>query len=94
MKKIIYSCLILSGLLASAPCFSQRSTTYIILTTVTPSDPYYSAVQALSTYRSAQVIHFRADSITDLIPTLTALAPRYVAVILKPIELNINFVQP
>jgi hypothetical protein len=93
MKKIIYSCLILSGLFVSAPCFSQKSTTYIILTTVTPSDPYYNAVQALSTYRSAQVIHFSVDSITDLIPTLTALAPRYVAVILKPMELNINFVR-
>ncbi len=93
MKKMIYAFLFVCALLGSVFSYGQKSSTYVILTTVTPSDPYYQAVQALSTYRGAQVIHFSPDSISDLIPTLVSLAPRYVAVVLKPIQLDINFVR-
>ncbi len=94
MKKLITLFMVMCGFLFATHIYAQKSsTTYVIVTTVSPGDPYYDAVQALSTYRSAQVVHFSADSINDLIPTLTALAPRYVAVVLKPIELDINFVR-
>jgi hypothetical protein len=93
MKKILFSLLFVCGISATIQLQAQTSATYVILTTVNTSDPYYQAVQALSTYRSAQVIHFTYDSITDLIPVLVNLAPRYVAIILKPIDLHINMVR-
>jgi hypothetical protein len=93
MKKMLYSFLIMCGILMSFYNYAQKSPTYIVLTTVGTSDPYYQAALQLSNHRNAQIIHFSPDSITDLIPILTALAPRYVAVVLKPIELDINFVR-
>ncbi|MEI6124837.1 MAG: T9SS type A sorting domain-containing protein [Bacteroidota bacterium] len=79
--------------MAFAKGYAQKSSPYVVLTTVNSSDPYYAAAQALSTYRSAPIVHFSPDSITDLIPILTSLAPRYVAVVIKPIQLDINFVR-
>ncbi len=93
MKKIFIAILFFIGIGCSVNSFAQKSTTYVVLTTVSPSDPYYAAAQALANYRSAQIIHFSYDSITELIPVLTNLAPRYVAVVLKPIDLNINMVR-
>lgn len=93
MKKILCSLLLVCGVFASIFVHAQKSNTYVILTTVSPSDPYYQAVQALSTYRSAQVIHFTYDSITDLIPVLVNIAPHYVAIVVKPIDLHINMVR-
>ena len=70
MKKFLFSLLFVCGVMTTISLHAQKSTTYVILTTVSPSDPYYQAVQTLSTYRSAQVIHFSYDSITDLIPSV------------------------
>ena len=93
MKKFFTLIVILSCVLCVSHSFAQKSTNYVVLTTVSASDPYYQAAQTLATYRGAPIVHFSADSIADLIPTLTAMAPRYVAIVLKPIQLDINFVR-
>ncbi len=91
MKKSLLIAIIFFTFLFAGRVHAQN--TYIVLTTVSSSDPYYQAAQTLATYRNAQIIHFNADSINALIPVLQNIQPRYVAVVLKPIELNINFVR-
>ncbi|MBI5218472.1 MAG: T9SS type A sorting domain-containing protein [Bacteroidia bacterium] len=73
---------------------AQTSGTYVILTSVSDTtDAYYQAVQALSDYRSAQVIQFDPANVNAILPVLINVAPRYVAVVVKPIELHINFIR-
>jgi len=91
-KRLIFTMIVFCSLLGKH-AFSQTGTPYVILTTIDDGDSYYPAVQLLESYRTAQVIHFSPDSINELLPVITALDPRYIAVILKPIELNINFVR-
>lgn len=93
MKKFILPILILCSMFFSKPLYPQSGSSYIVLTTIGNADPYYPAVQLIESYRSAQVIHFSPDSIDELLPLLTSLSPRYVAVVLKPVELNINLVR-
>lgn len=71
-----------------------QSSQYVILTTVDDTtDSYYPAVTALRDYRSARVVDFDPSSVEALVPVLAALAPRYVAIVLKPTELDINFIR-
>lgn len=93
MKKLVFFLFVFCFILCPNSLYSQQSDIYVVLTTIDDTDPYYPAVQTLSTYRSAQVIHFSPNSINDLLPTLINLAPRYAAIVLKPIELDINFVR-
>jgi hypothetical protein len=71
----------------------QPTATYIVLSSVDSSDPYYEAVQILSEYRDAQVIGFDPENVDALLPVLIGTAPRYVAVAVKPLELHINFIR-
>jgi len=91
MKRVLLFPIIMFCFLISGRALAQ--TNYVVLTTVDNGDPYYQAAQTLATYRSAQIIHFSPDSINELLPLLTSLQPRYVAIVLKPSELYINFVR-
>ena len=94
MRNNIFSWLLLLLLLYVYPVSSQNSGPYIILTTINDTtDAYYQAVQTLSDYRNAQVITFDAGNVDALLPVLCNIEPRYVAVILKPLELHINLVR-
>ena len=73
-----------------APVDSPR---YIILTSVDENDPYYDAVQALKDYRKGQVVKFDPTNVDAILPTLKDLQPRYVVVVVKPLEMYINFVR-
>jgi len=93
MRKVTAIFIVLCPLLLSTGSNAQTST-YVILTTVSDTtDPFYQAVRVLRDYRSAQVVVFDPLAINSLVPTLIDLSPRYVAVVLKPIELHINFVR-
>jgi hypothetical protein len=73
---------------------AQTSTTYVILTSVSDTnDAYYQTVQVLRNYRNAQVIQFNPSNLNTLLPVLIGIAPRYVAVVIKPIDLHINFIR-
>lgn len=92
MKKI----LLLAALCIFLMQFSATPQTapYIVLTTVSDTaDDYYHAAKALSNYRNGQIIIFDAGNVNAILPTLTGLAPRYVAVVCQPTELHINFIR-
>ncbi|MFH2141129.1 MAG: T9SS type A sorting domain-containing protein, partial [Bacteroidota bacterium] len=73
---------------------SRSQSTYVILTSVNDTtDNYYHAAQILSNYRNAQIIQFNPSELDSLLPVLINIEPRYVAIVIKPIELNINFVR-
>jgi hypothetical protein len=93
MKKLILFFLVLFTILYSGRLQSQ-STNYVILSSVSDTtDPWYQGVKVLRDYRNAQVINFTPENLNLVLPALICLAPRYVAVFVKPLELQINFVR-
>lgn len=70
---------------------SRATGGYVILTNIPKADPYYQAVTALKNYRAATVITFDPSDLDSLLPTLQASKPRYVALVMKPIDIHINF---
>lgn len=93
MKKPVFIISVVVMILAAFAVQAQKSSTYIVLTTAHPGDPYYPAAQALATHRSAGILHFSADSIQELLPLLQTLDLRYAAIVLEPGELHINLVR-
>lgn len=72
---------------------SGAQETYIVLSSVANTDPYFEAAQILSDYRSGEIIQFDPENINAMLPVLIAETPRYVAVVVKPLELHINFIR-
>ncbi|HRY31943.1 MAG TPA: T9SS type A sorting domain-containing protein [Bacteroidales bacterium] len=70
-----------------------QDSTYLVLTSVNESDPYYAAALQVAAYRNAQIVHFHPDSLDELLPVLVNLEPRYAAIVIKPTELEINFIR-
>ncbi len=70
-----------------------QDSTYLVLTSVTESDPYFAAALQVATYRNAQIVHFDPDNLDGLLAILITLEPRYAAVVVKPTELEINFIR-
>lgn len=77
------------------PGFLKSQTgTYVVLSAVSDtSDTYYDVAETIANYRSAQIITFNPLNVDSLLPILTAIEPRYVAIVIKPIDLDINFVR-
>ncbi len=75
---------------ASAP-IATRSGNYIVLTTMGPTDPYYQAAQKLSDHRSGTIIRFDPNDLDSLKTTLITEEARYVALVMKPWEMHVNF---
>ncbi len=73
--------------------FAQTSSYVVLCSTSDTTDTYFQAAQTLKNYRGGQLINFNPAQVDSLLPVLTTLAPRYVAIVLKPIELDINFVR-
>jgi hypothetical protein len=71
----------------------SQTDTYIVLTSFDSSDPYYQAAQTISLYRNATIIQFNPDNLDVILPILVTTNPRYVAVVIKPNQLDINFVR-
>jgi hypothetical protein len=73
---------------------AQTTGPYVVLTTVSDSsDSYYAAVESLAAYRNAQIIHFNQLNLNGLLLELQSIEPDYAAIVMKPIELDINFVR-
>ncbi|MCF8370220.1 MAG: T9SS type A sorting domain-containing protein [Bacteroidales bacterium] len=93
MKKIFYALLIAGVFLLSGSSKAQTQD-YVVLTTIMDTtDAYYEVVHAVEYYRNAPVIQFSASNINGLLPVLSILQPRYAAIVVKPLELDINFVR-
>jgi uncharacterized membrane protein len=66
----------------------------IILCSMGPADPYYAVVTDYKDLRGvpdAYVVKFDPTNVYAILPTLKSLQPRYVTIIMKPLELQINF---
>ncbi len=93
MKKIIIALIICCACFPINKAKSQTST-YLILTTISDTtDGYYQAVRLLRDYRNAQVVQFDPNNVIALHPILSGIAPRYVALVMRPAEIYINFVR-
>lgn len=64
---------------------------YFILATMGESDPFYQALLLLQDFRQATILHFDPADLSGLLDKLKEIKPRYLALIMKPLELDINF---
>ncbi len=63
---------------------------YVILTNIDQDDPYYLTVQTLQDYRDAIVLYFDPADVWAVKDSLKENNARYVALVLKPIGIDIN----
>ncbi len=92
MKKT-FIIILISSLFILNKIYSQTPTYLVLCSVSDTSDNYYHAAKILSTYRNAQIVTFNPETVEYLLPTLMSIAPRYVAVVVKPSELYINFIR-
>ncbi len=72
----------------------SQTQNYVVLCSVSDtSNLYYKAANTLAEYRGGQVVTFNPNNVNALESVLRNLQADYVAVVLRPIELDINFVR-
>lgn len=82
----------ISTVLFTAGAFAQSN--YVVLCSVSDTNNfYYQAADTLADYRNGQLVTFDASNVNALESVLENLSPDYVAVVLSPLELDINFVR-
>jgi hypothetical protein len=81
------ACLLLSGCAADR---MEHRVPYVILTNVGVGDGYHRAVERLAAHRQARVLSFDPQRPMASKDELQRLRPRYVALVLKPRDLDIN----
>jgi len=64
---------------------------YVVVTTVGSSDPYYVVAQALAAHRGGTILEFDVSDLPSLMEALKGAGARYVAVVVRPLEMDINF---
>ena len=84
---------VLVFLLWAGISFGQTSNYLVLSSENDTNTAYYQAAHILAEYRNAQLLHFDPSHVQLLLPTLYSLSPRYVAVVVRPSELDINFVR-
>lgn len=85
-----------SVLAAAAVCAAPvgaQSGGYLVLSAVAAADPFDAAAQALAVHHQAEVVRFDVDDLEPLRGRLAAVAPRHVAVVLRPEQLEHGFVR-
>lgn len=93
MKKAVILIAVLFMLL-NAHKTSAQTGGYVILTSISDTtDAWYEPVRILRDYRNGQVITFSPNNVYGAIAPLLGLMPRYVAVVVRPEELYINFIR-
>jgi hypothetical protein len=70
---------------------NQKDNTYVIITNIPEDDPYYSGIPILEEYRAATIINF-INNVNETLPTLRSIKPDYVAVVVKPQNIDVDFV--
>jgi len=63
---------------------------YVILTNIAAGDAYYAVVQKLKGHRNAKVLAFDPQQVDAVKSELIAAKARYVAVVLKPQDIDVN----
>lgn len=94
MKKYFTGFSLFLLLMSAVSANAQYSQTYLVLTTAhDTSDHYRHAADTLAAYHGASVMVFSPDSLSSLFSQLAVINPRYVALVMKPIEIHINFIR-
>ncbi len=93
MKKLIVIISATILLVNSLKTEAQTGGYVILSSTSDTTDAWYEPVRILRNYRNAQVVTFDPANVYSLLAPLIGLMPRYVAVVIKPDELYINFVR-
>ncbi len=90
MRKLIIYLLLL--IIQNEKLFCQSN--YLILTTIADTnDLYYEAAKTLKNYRNGNILIFNTNNLPQLQLQLTQIKPRYVALVMQPQEIDINFVR-
>lgn len=63
---------------------------YLVVDLVGPKDPYYAAAECLAKLRGGEVVSSDAQQFSDLRETLHGKQPHYVAVVVRPDDLDVN----
>ncbi len=91
--KRLFACALLLASCGPARHSEKAYPRYAVLTSLEPASPMYRSVEWLARRRYATVVNFtRIDrDASALLSRLRALQPSYVAVVLRPEELDVNF---
>lgn len=63
---------------------------YIVVDLVGPNDPYYAAAECVAKLRGGEIVSSDLQHFPDLLETLRAKQPHYVAVVVRPDDLDVN----
>lgn len=74
-----------------APRDKHENGAYVVLSAVDPRGPWAKAVTRLADYRHGTVIPFQIDALASAQRRLALLGARYVAIVLDPKDLDVNF---
>ncbi|HRZ41136.1 MAG TPA: T9SS type A sorting domain-containing protein [Bacteroidales bacterium] len=67
---------------------------YLVLTTITDTASlYHQAAVTLKNHRNGQLLTFNPILVDSLLPVMKSLNPRYVALVMRPGEIYINFIR-
>jgi hypothetical protein len=93
MKNVLKAFIICGLMQISFSAVSQTGGYVILTTTSDTTDTWFEPVRILRNYRNAQVVPIDPGNVFGALAPLMGYMPRYVAVVLKPEELYINFVR-
>jgi rhamnogalacturonyl hydrolase YesR len=74
----------------AAAAAQSSASPYVVLTDLPDGDPYLAAARELAQYRSGEIVHFDRDRLLALRRALALRQPRYVALVLRPEEIDAN----
>jgi len=89
---VVFCVSFLIGAVTHAASSDGGESSYLILTDLDRRDPYYVAVNKLREHRSAQTVHFTPGKLSEALPQLESLKPRFVAIVVKPDVLDVNLI--
>lgn len=93
-KRSLYLCLgTLCILMMHSLVVAQTDTYLVVCSESDPENPYSEAAQILADYRSGDTLSFDASAPEALLPELIDHQPRYVVLVMRPEEIDINFVR-
>jgi hypothetical protein len=75
---------------AKAPAQKAEKRSYIVLTNLPESDPYYAAARRLAGEHDGVIVPFDPTRMLALRRKLSQLIPRYVALVLRPQDVDLN----
>ncbi|MEA3447166.1 MAG: hypothetical protein U9Q98_01790 [Bacteroidota bacterium] len=96
MKNHIYYIILFvtTNIVFTPAIFAQQTDNYLVLcSTQEPTSHYYEAGVTLSDYRNAEIQFFNPGQPENLLPLLSSIEPRYVALVMQPLEIDVNFVR-